>query len=62
MCSECLQNPCHPRCPNAESPEVYAKCYICGYEIYEGEKYFEMQCGDICTECLKDFSKIAGED
>ncbi len=33
MCMECLQTPCHPRCPNAPEPE-YPKCALCNGEIH----------------------------
>ena len=38
MCSICLQNPCHPRCPNAVR-RVRGTCDECGEELYEDEYY-----------------------
>lgn len=26
-------------CPNADEQELLCSCFICGYEIYPGEKY-----------------------
>jgi len=52
---ECLQNPCHPRCPNAPNPEILGECTQCGdeltygYPIYtdsEGNKFCGHNCAD----------------
>ncbi len=32
MCMECLQTPCHPRCPNAPD-DIHPKCGHCDGEI-----------------------------
>lgn len=66
MCAVCLQNPCHPRCPNAPEPEPIRICKECGYGIYEGDRYFDTGTGWICNECLEDMSvetllSLAGE-
>ena len=41
MCDVCRQNPCSPRCPNADEPKAYHYCSYCGEGIYEGEKYIK---------------------
>ena len=38
ICDLCLQNPCHPRCPNAVR-RVRGTCDECGEELYEDEYY-----------------------
>ena len=50
MCSICLQNPCHPRCPNAVR-RVRGTCDECGEELYEYEYYvtYDMN-GTYCSE------------
>lgn len=39
MCNICLQNPCHPICPNYILPKTTYYCSICGEGIYIGEEY-----------------------
>lgn len=67
MCAVCGQNPCNPRCPNAPEPEAVTRCSRCGEEIMPGYKYMALCDGDICEECLEDFSvedwlELIGED
>lgn len=54
MCSICLQNPCHPRCPNAVR-RVRGTCDECGEELYEDEYYvIDDMNGTYCSEeCAK---------
>lgn len=52
MCQECLQFPCHPRCPNAPEPPVIHKCDNCGNEIHEGEHMYRFDIGIVCDECV----------
>lgn len=54
MCSICLQNPCHPRCPNAVR-RVRGTCDECGEELYEDEHYVtDDMNGTYCSEeCAK---------
>lgn len=52
MCQECLQFPCHPRCPNAPEPQVIHKCDNCGGEIHEGEYMYRFDIGIVCDECV----------
>ena len=59
MCDECHMTPCHPRCPNAPEIKPVYVCEICGYGIYEGEKFFDGPKGYICEECMEEMS--AGE-
>ena len=51
MCKECLQTPCHPRCPNAEE-KVVCYCELCGNEIYEGETMYAIDDMKICEDCV----------
>ena len=54
MCRECRQEPCHPRCPNAE--EVPLECTDCGSEIEIGA-YVDIKGEEfICENCLMDMS------
>ena len=67
ICEICLQNPCHPRCPNAEEPKGKYTCIKCGYGIMEGEEYLVSPDGPICMECLEDMTtreviEICGEE
>lgn len=41
MCDLCLQNPCHPRCPNYRIPKAIHYCSICGNGILDGEEYIQ---------------------
>ena len=59
MCKECLQTPCHPRCPNADGPEVFGECDGCGNEIYDGDEYYEIDGKIYCEDCIIDFRKTA---
>lgn len=54
MCSICLQNPCHPRCPNAVR-RVRGTCDERGEELYEDEYYVtDDMNGTYCSEeCAK---------
>ena len=59
MCSECMSNPCHPRCPNAQEPEHVYECEFCDSGIIYGDdfveidgKYYHVDCLDV-DELLK---------
>lgn len=52
MCCECHQNPCHPRCPNAPEPLIFAECDACEAPIYDGEDYFELGDHKFCEACV----------
>lgn len=56
MCEVCRQTPCHPRCPNAPEPTPVYECSECGYGIYEGDKYAEIDGKYYCEECLDDMT------
>ena len=56
MCSVCMSNPCHPRCPNAPEPEPVYTCNKCGYGIFDGDTFFDGPEGYICEECLDDMT------
>lgn len=66
MCSECRQNPCHPRCPNAEEPTSDYKCSECDNYILVGEKYIVNDDGDYahweCVDYARDLAKFLGYD
>lgn len=61
MCEECLQTPCHPRCPNAAHTAMYY-CSICGTEIYEGDTMYVIEDENICEECVLDAKTTAEVD
>lgn len=61
MCSECLQTPCHPRCPNYDPP-VWGECDCCGSEIYDGDYYYEIDGNIYCNRCIKESKMIAEVD
>lgn len=52
MCDHCLQSPCHPRCPNASEPPLFANCVGCGAEIYDGDAYYEVDGDPYCEACV----------
>lgn len=54
MCEICRQYPCHPRCPNAPEPPIFATCECCGDPIYEGDEYVDIGGDYYCTECAED--------
>ena len=56
MCEVCRQTPCHPRCPNAPEPTPVYECSECGYGIYDGDKYAEIDGKYYCEECLDDMA------
>lgn len=59
MCSECLQYPCHPRCPNAPEPHVVYQCECCGAEIREGDTFYDI-CDEIwCEYCIEECRREA---
>ena len=54
ICSECLQAPCHPRCPNAPEPKVRGHCEQCNEELREDYEYYTDSennkfCSDDCA-------------
>ena len=51
----CRQNPCHPRCPNAE-PEVVFYCERCAEPISAGDTYAAVCDAIICEECLTEMT------
>lgn len=59
MCIECMQYPCHPRCPNADEPKVVCHCYICDTEIYDGDDMYVIEDMRICYECIRDSKTTA---
>ena len=61
MCSVCLTNPCHPRCPNAPEPvekSVFV-CSGCSTEIMDGEDYWEVFGEQLCEKCIDKARRIA---
>lgn len=57
MCSECRQNPCDPRCPNADEPEAIYFCESCGNGIFKGDYYWDIDEMIICENCIEDMKK-----
>ena len=62
MCDECLQFPCHPRCPNAPDPPAVYVCSGCGDDIHDGEDYWEIMGEQFCEKCIKEARGIAVYD
>lgn len=62
MCEVCRQYPCDPRCPNAPEPPIFAKCEECGYEIYDGDTYYEIDGKNYCEACVASSLKVAEVD
>lgn len=59
MCSVCMSNPCHVRCPNYVSPKSIHYCSICSEGIYYGEDFIENQNGDcIHYECVQGIRQL----
>lgn len=54
MCSECLQTPCHPRCPNAPEPQAVENCHKCGGGILPGDEYAKINGVCYCESCIDD--------
>lgn len=52
MCKECLQYPCHPRCPNAPEPKPVENCYRCGGGIYPEDEYAKIDGVCYCESCI----------
>ena len=62
MCDECLQFPCHPRCPNAPDPPAVYVCSGCGDDIHDGEDYWEVMGEQFCEKGIKEARGIAVYD
>ena len=66
MCYECNQNPCHPRCPNAEPPIFNYTCSKCGEGIFTGEEYIMNDNGQYahfeCVDYARDLMDFLGYD
>lgn len=59
MCDVCRQHPCDSRCPNAPEPPLFGRCVNCGYKIYDGNEYYDID-GDIwCEDCIDERHKTA---
>ena len=54
MCSECLQTPRHPRCPNAPEPQAVENCHNCGGGILPGDEYAKIDGVCYCESCIDD--------
>lgn len=59
MCAECGRTPCHPRCPNAGDPPIFAECDLCGYEIYDGADYYQIGDYRVCEACVEKSQRTA---
>lgn len=62
MCEVCRHYPCDNRCPNAPEPPIFAHCEECGYEIYDGDEYFEIDGKHYCQECIDSCWRTAEVD
>lgn len=66
MCEVCLQNPCHPRCPNYSPINTHIYCCKCGEIIEIGEEYLENLNGEAahldCFYSIRDLLEWHGED
>ena len=66
MCEICLQNPCHPRCPNATN-RIRGICDQCGEELHESEYYYTddmggKYCSDDCVKLANNIHKVEWEE
>lgn len=59
MCKECRQDPCHPRCPNADEPTILYECDLCGYPIYENDVMYAIGEDRYCEECIENSTTYA---
>ena len=59
MCEICLRTPCHPRCPNASEPPIFAECDECGAEIYDGDDFYQIGGNNYCEACMRGSFKTA---
>ena len=62
MCEQCLQTPCHPRCPNAPEPKSVFVCSGCNEKIYDGDSYWEILGEQFCANCIDDAKGVATYD
>ena len=62
MCVECLQTPCHPRCPNAPDPPVVHRCSHCNGKIRAGDTYYDIDGEPWCEDCISSQSCTAEEE
>ena len=58
MCQECMQTPCHPRCPNASYKPV-CECDMCGDDIYEDDVMYIVNDNNICERCMDECKTYA---
>lgn len=58
MCSICHQNPCLPRCPNAEEPKAVHMCKRCGEDIIKGDLFFRIGDEYYCEDCLEEMPVV----
>ena len=54
MCMECRQNHCDCRCPNAEPEKSIHKCKDCGFGIYKGDEFVEIEGNYYHLDCIGD--------
>ena len=59
MCEYCRQYKCPASCPNAPEPSVFAECAECGFEIFDGDDYYDINGKYYCEECIENCRKIA---
>lgn len=44
----------------ASKPKVIDTCQECGYDIYEGQEYYDIYGKILCDECVENFKKFGG--
>lgn len=52
MCDLCLKSPCASGCPNTMEPDPVETCKRCGFGIYDGEEYAEIDGEFYCESCI----------
>jgi predicted amidophosphoribosyltransferase len=48
--------------PQREEPKQITICSCCGWGIYSGEDYWEIDNKNYCADCMNEFKKVGGEE
>ena len=59
MCEICRKYKCPSGCPNAPEPPIFAFCYECDAEIYDGDAYYEIEERKYCESCVSSSYRTA---
>lgn len=43
-------------------PKIVDCCKECGYDIYEGQEYYDINGLILCKDCIEGFKKIGEEE